>query len=55
MAEIIRRAVDLFTVLPESGLIAERKERALAVMGMFSSGCSDVSARHDDYLTEAVK
>jgi glycosyltransferase involved in cell wall biosynthesis len=30
-----------------------QQERAMAAMGRFSSGLPDVSARHDDYLTDA--
>ncbi len=55
MAELIRRAVDLFTAAPESGAVAERKKRAIAAAGSFHSGSRDVSARHDDYLAEAFK
>lgn len=55
MAELIRRAIDLFTSSPESGAIGERKKRALAAAGTFHSGRSDVSARHDEYLAEAFK
>lgn len=55
MAELIRRAVDLFTSSPESGAITERNKRALAAAGSFRSGLSDVAERHDEYLTEAFK
>jgi hypothetical protein len=55
MAELIRRAVDLFTSSPEAGDLMERRQRALAVSGRFHSGCGDVAERHDDYLAEAFK
>ena len=55
MAELIRRAVDLFTLSPEANKIKERKERALAAAGRFHSGCGDLAVRHDDYLAEAFK
>ena len=55
MAELIRRAVDLYTSTPEINAIIERKKRALAAAGRFHSGLSDVSARHDEYLAEAFK
>ena len=55
MAELIRRAVDLYTSSPEMGAIAERKKRAVAAAGRFHSGLSDVSSRHDEYLAEAFK
>jgi len=53
MAELIRRAVDywLRTVGPVS--MEEQRQRALAVVGKFHSGKSDVSERHDEYLAEA--
>lgn len=52
MAELIRRAIDLFTTSPEAGDLKEKRQRALAAAGRFHSGCSDVAERHDDYLTE---
>ena len=55
MAELIRRAVDLFTTSIESGAITERKQRAMAAAGRFRSGSPDVSTRHDDYLAEAFQ
>lgn len=55
MAELIRRAVDLFTLSPDATSNKERKERAMAAVGRFHSGCGDLSARHDDYLAEAFK
>lgn len=55
MAELIRRAVDLFTSSPEAGSMQERRQRALAVAGRFHSGQEDIAAKHDDYLAEAFK
>jgi len=55
MAELIRRAVDLFTSSPNSDAITERKQRALAVVGRFHSGLSDVAERHDEYLSETYR
>lgn len=55
MAELIRRAVDMFTASSGTGGIQECKQRALAASGQFRSGSSDLSARHDDYLAEAYK
>lgn len=55
MAELIRRAVDLFTTSPDADNLQERRQRALAAAGRFHSGCSDVAERHDDYLAEAFK
>ena len=55
MAELVRRAIDLFTSSPEIGATTDRKKRALTVAGKFHSGSADVSARHDEYLTDAFK
>lgn len=49
MAELIRESVD--RIIDER----ERKEKwrsALATMGRYRSGLSDVSANHDEYLAE---
>lgn len=55
MAELIRRAVDIFTISPDAANIRELRERALAAAGRFHSGRRDLAARHDDYLAEAFK
>jgi hypothetical protein len=55
MADLIRRAIDLFTKAPSSGNIQELRKRALSAAGRFHSGTSDLSARHDDYLAEAFR
>lgn len=55
MAELIRRAVELFTTSPASGAIEERRQRALAAAGRFRSGAGDVAEHHDEYLAEAFK
>jgi len=52
MAELVRRGVD--RVLAEEGHVdrEERRRRALAVAGRFSSGKKDISVNHDRYLAE---
>ena len=55
MAELIRRAVDMFTASPDTGNIQDLRQRALAASGKFRSGKHDLSAKHDDYLAEAYK
>ena len=52
MAEIIRRAVDhwLETAAPMSR--EERWQRSMAVIGKYSSGLTDLSENHDEYLAE---
>jgi hypothetical protein len=53
MAELIRRAVN--SLLETSVMIPseERRRRALAIVGQFHSGKTDISERHDEYLAEA--
>ena len=55
VAELIRKAVD--TVIKSSSVIdvEERRKRAMDIVGKFGSGKSDVSKKHDLYLTEAYK
>ena len=52
MAELVRQAVD--NLLGGSGTISveERRRRAMALVGQFRSGRSDISERHDEYLVE---
>lgn len=53
MADIIREGVE--ALLAERG-VRDREEvrrRALAVVGAFRSGLSDLGAEHDRYLAEA--
>jgi hypothetical protein len=51
MAALIREAVDRTYGL-QTGVDA-RWERALASVGGFNSGLSDIGERHDDYLADA--
>lgn len=55
MAELIRKAIDLFTASPEAGGLPETRLRALAAAGKFRSGRGDIAEHHDDYLAEAFK
>jgi Arc/MetJ-type ribon-helix-helix transcriptional regulator len=55
MAELIRRAIDLFTAAADAVDIQEQRQRALAAAGQFRSGRGDLAASHDDYLAEAYK
>jgi len=53
VAELVRQAVD--QMIEGEGLptTAERRRRAMAVVGRYASGATDVSTRHDHYLSEA--
>jgi hypothetical protein len=52
-AEIVRRAIDAMILANPAGDFEGRRKRALGIVGRFSSGESDVSRRHDEYLAEA--
>lgn len=54
VAELIRLSVDAF-IQREAGRSLESKvERAKRAAGRFASGISDVSNRHDRYVTERI-
>ena len=53
MAELIRRAVDDWLARYGDAVSQAKKERALAVVGRFRSGLSDVAENHDEYLAES--
>jgi hypothetical protein len=52
-SELVRQGVDM--VLGSRIGDAEARKRAMAAVGFVSSGDTDVSERHDDYLAEAYK
>ncbi|MGQ9554017.1 MAG: ribbon-helix-helix domain-containing protein [Anaerolineae bacterium] len=54
IAEIIRRSVDAALAVPYQQDEADKRQRALSVIGAFRSGKHDVSAQHDRYLAEAL-
>ena len=55
-AAIVREAVDLWLRSHgHSGHLSERWERALRVVGAFSSGRSDISREHDREFAEASR
>ncbi len=53
IAELIQWAVDYWLQMHGKISTEERRKRALATVGQFHSGKSDVSERHDEYLAEA--
>lgn len=53
IAELIQWAVDYWLQTHGKISMEERRKRALAAVGQFHSGKSDVSERHDEYLAEA--
>ncbi len=52
VSQLIREGVALFRA-QEERFPEDKKKKALAAIGRFSSGVSDVSERHDDYLADA--
>jgi len=55
ISEVVRRAVDALTQAGAAPSVAELRQRALDASGRFSSGSTDVTRRHDDYLSEAYR
>ncbi len=55
VAELIRQAVDNMIKSATLVDIEERRRRALAAAGRFSSGLRDLSTEHDKYLAEAFE
>ncbi|MBE0502606.1 MAG: CopG family transcriptional regulator [Desulfuromonadales bacterium] len=55
MAELIRRAIDMFTASTDTVSLQDHRQRALAAAGKFRSGHGDLSAKHDHYLAEVYK
>ena len=53
VAELIRQGVDHYLAERSEVTREERIERAIRVAGRFSSGRSDVSAKHNERLAEA--
>ena len=53
MADLIRQSVDVLLRSRARRGREERKRRALAAVGRFRSGVSDLAASHDRYLGEA--
>ncbi|MFN4232773.1 ribbon-helix-helix domain-containing protein [Thermus sp.] len=50
LAKLVRRAVEGYLQEKGNGGFAQRAERALAVVGRFTSGLRDMSQEHDRYL-----
>ena len=54
-AELIRQVVDDFLRSAGSISLEERKRRAIAAAGRFSSDVTDLATEHDQYLAEAYR
>ena len=55
IADLIRQCVELYLDAKRRPDRRSRIERALGVVGRFSSGIKDVSRHHDRYLSEAFR
>jgi glutamate formiminotransferase len=55
VAELVRLGVELYLSSQHRPSRKEQIDRALGVIGKFSSGANDVSVHHDRYLAEAFK
>jgi hypothetical protein len=53
VAELVRNGVDSILDAGERASQTDRERRALAALGRFRSGRSDVAREHDRYLAEA--
>ena len=54
ISQLIRESITLFKGREEK-YPNDKKQRAMAAIGRFASQASDVSERHDDYLTDAFR
>jgi hypothetical protein len=52
VSQLIREGVEFYRTHVER-LPEDKKKKALAAVGMYASGISDISEKHDDYLAEA--
>jgi hypothetical protein len=52
VSQLIREGVEFYRKY-EDQLPEDKKKKALAAIGRYASGVSDISERHDDYLAEA--
>jgi len=52
VSQLIRESIKFYRTHEEQ-LPKDRKRKAMEAVGRFTSGTSDVSERHDDYLAEA--
>jgi hypothetical protein len=53
VSAVVRQAVDDWTIRAETPTDQTARARAIAAVGRFASGRTDVAERHDDYLAEA--
>ena len=54
VSQLIREGVELYRKY-EDRLPEDQKKKALAAIGRYASGVSDISEKHDDYLGQAFR
>ena len=54
VSQLIRESIKFYRTHQEQ-VPEDRKRKAIEAVGRFSSGATDVSERHDDYLAEAYE
>lgn len=52
IAELVRQSVNKLIRSPENMSFDEYQKLSAEIVGKYQSGISDVSANHDDYLSE---
>ena len=54
VSQLIREGLEFYRKF-EDRLPEDKKKKALAAIGRYASGVSDISEKHDDYLAKALK
>ena len=54
VSQLIREGVEFYRKY-EDRLPEDKKKKALAAIGRYASGVSDISEKHDDYLAKTFK
>ena len=54
VSQLIREGVDFYRKY-EDRLPEDKKKKALAAVGRYASGDSNISEKHDEYLAKAFK
>jgi len=54
VSQVIREGVELYRKY-EDRIPEDKKKKALAAIGRYASGVSDISEKHDDYLAKSFQ
>ena len=55
MAEIIRESIEIYIRSAPYSILEDKYQRALDIIAITSSGVTDLSTNHDDYLAEVYE